>query len=152
MSFYGFARARVRCHVASECRQLSFARLCIPDWPMHLEFVCIPNCDSLGLGGRRGWQSPSTLLVVPAFDRRSHRISALPICDAMRASSRSNDCSDLFQNLTSKPLRFGSKLPSLVIRESEPAITDLLPQNAILFDEVLDDVLLPLVQPAAQSK
>ena len=36
----------------------------------------------------------------------------------------------------------------LMVRKSQPLITNLLSQNAILLDDVLDDVLLPLVQPA----
>jgi hypothetical protein len=34
------------------------------------------------------------------------------------------------------------------IGESEPTITDLLPQNAVFLNEILDHVLLPLIQPA----
>ena len=61
---------------------------------------------------------------------------------------RSDDCGDLRQNLTSEPLRFGGKSTPLVVRKTEPTITELFPQNAIFLYEVLDHVLLPLVQPA----
>jgi hypothetical protein len=47
-----------------------------------------------------------------------------------------------------RPARFRGKPTSLVVRESEPPVTNLLPQNAILLNEVLDDVLLPLIHPA----
>ena len=39
----------------------------------------------------------------------------------------------------------------LMVRKSQPLITNLLSQNAVLLDEVLDDVLLPLVQPTGDG-
>ena len=64
---------------------------------------------------------------------------------------RSNDRGNLFQNLTSKTFRFRGKPATLVVRKSQPLITNLLSQNAVLLDEVLDDVLLPLVQPTGDG-
>ena len=63
-------------------------------------------------------------------------------------SFRSDDCGDLRENLTSEPFGFDGKPTSLVVRKTEPTITELFPQNAIFLYEVLDHVLLPLVQPA----
>jgi hypothetical protein len=45
-------------------------------------------------------------------------------------------------------LTVGRKPTALVIGETEPTITDLLPQNAIFLNEVLDHVPLPMIQPA----
>jgi len=64
---------------------------------------------------------------------------------------RSNDRGNLFQNLTSKTFRFRGKPATLVVRKSQPLITNLLSQNAVLLDEVLDDVLLPLVEPTGDG-
>lgn len=63
----------------------------------------------------------------------------------------SDDCGHLCQNLASESLGFRGKPTSLVIGESEPTISDLLPQNAIFLNKVLDHVLLPLIQPACNG-
>src|SRR5262245_53543074 len=63
----------------------------------------------------------------------------------------SDDCGDLFENPPAEPFGFGGKPPPLAIRKSKAATCELLPENTILLDEILDDMLLPLVHPTGHG-
>ena len=65
---------------------------------------------------------------------------------------RSHDCGDLIENPPAKPFGFGGKPPPLAIRKSKAATSELLPENTILLHKILDDLLLPLVQPTGNEK
>jgi hypothetical protein len=87
-----------------------------------------------------------------AFEGRCRRISAqsasaMP-CQQCR---RSHDCGDLIENPPAKPFGFGGKPPPLAIRKSKAATSELLPENTILLDKILDDLLLPLVHPTGNG-
>jgi len=64
---------------------------------------------------------------------------------------RSHDCGDLIENPPAKPFGFGGKPPPLAIRKSKAATSELLPENTILLDKILDDLLLALVHPTGNG-
>jgi hypothetical protein len=57
----------------------------------------------------------------------------------------SDDGDHLCQDVPAQFFGFRGKSTSLIIGESKPSKTDLLPENAIFLDQILDDLLLPLV-------
>ena len=65
---------------------------------------------------------------------------------------RRNDRRDLAQGLTAQPVGSRSKLPPVVIGESEAPPTQLPPQESILFDQVRQHVPVLPVQPAGDRE
>jgi len=51
----------------------------------------------------------------------------------------------LCQDVPAQFFGFRGKSPSLIVAESKPSTTDLLPENAIFLDQILYDLWLPLV-------
>jgi hypothetical protein len=62
----------------------------------------------------------------------------------------SDDCGDLAQGFSPEQLSFRGKATALDIAQTEPPSPELLPKNAILFLEVVNDVLLVLIYPASE--
>jgi hypothetical protein len=67
-------------------------------------------------------------------------------------SFRRGDRRDFVQRLAIKPFRFGRQPPSLVIVKLQTPITHLFSKDAILLDEVYDDLLLMAAHPSADGK
>ena len=61
---------------------------------------------------------------------------------------RRDDCRDLFQDFSAELLRPCCKTATLVVSESHPPVPNLFSKDAVLFDEIFDDVMLVLVHPA----
>lgn len=62
-----------------------------------------------------------------------------------------HDGADLVEQLPAEGLAPNREAPSLVVDESEPAITELLHENAVFFAQVLNEVLLPLSDRAGDD-
>ena len=60
------------------------------------------------------------------------------------------DRRDVPQGCTSDSVRSRSEPTAIVVRETQPTATKLTPQQAVLFDEVRNDLALSAVQPAGQ--
>ena len=63
---------------------------------------------------------------------------------------RSRDCCDVPQGRTAGSVHSHGKPTAIVIRETQPTVTKLTPQEPVLFDRIRDDFPLPVLQPAAQ--
>jgi hypothetical protein len=57
----------------------------------------------------------------------------------------SDDCGDLIENRLAEAFGFSGKPMPLAIRKSKAPTSELLSENTILLDEILHDMLLPLV-------
>jgi len=60
---------------------------------------------------------------------------------------RSYDCRDLGENFSAELFCSQGKAATLTVGESHSSVADLLPQNAIFLNQVIDDLVLPLVHP-----
>ena len=56
-----------------------------------------------------------------------------------------DDGGHLCQDLPAQFFGCRGKPPSLIVGKSKPSTTDLLPENTIFLNQILDDLLLPLV-------
>ena len=63
---------------------------------------------------------------------------------------RSNDRGHIGKRLVAQLLGPNRQTAVLLVIESQPPITELLPQDPILFAEIVNDVLLLLVEPAGE--
>ena len=62
-----------------------------------------------------------------------------------------DDCGYLCEDFPAQLLRLGSKSSPLIIRKAESPTADLLPHNAIFFDQIINDLVLSLVQPTRKG-
>src|SRR5499426_2502658 len=58
-----------------------------------------------------------------------------------------DDCRYLTQDFPAEPFGFHCQPATLIIGKTHAAVADLLPQNTIFFNEIFDDLLLPLIHP-----
>ena len=56
------------------------------------------------------------------------------------------------KHLAAQGLSLGGPAPALVVGEPQPLALELLAENAVLFAQVRDDILLLLIQPTGQCK
>jgi hypothetical protein len=57
---------------------------------------------------------------------------------------------DMPQDLATKQLALRDQAAALVVGQADASFPDLLPQDAVFFLEVINDVLLVLVDPAGE--
>src|SRR5438105_3101363 len=62
-----------------------------------------------------------------------------------------DDCGYLCEDFPVQLLRLGRKSSPLIIRKAESPTADLLPHNAIFFDQIINDLVLSLVQPTRKG-
>ena len=67
-------------------------------------------------------------------------------------SVRGDDGGDFLKRLTAKDLAFDGKASSLVIVEENTFFAQLLLEDLVLRDEIFDDALLFLIDPASQGE
>lgn len=70
----------------------------------------------------------------------------MPGQDGVETDDRRN----LAQDLPPEQPALGGRTPALMVRQAEPSSPELLPQNAVLFLEVVNDVLLVQIDPAGK--
>jgi hypothetical protein len=65
---------------------------------------------------------------------------------------RCDDPSDLLEDLPSEHFAFHSQAAALVVVQANPAPSELFAENAVLFLEVVDHMLLSAVDPAGEHQ
>ena len=63
-----------------------------------------------------------------------------------------DDCRDLCQDPTAEALTDGGETPALIVAQPQPLAAQLPFQYAVLFSQELDDIALPVLQPAGQGR
>jgi len=79
-------------------------------------------------------------------------LSANQISVPRQQSFRRGDGRHLLQRFPAQLFRFGRQSPSLVIVELQTPITHLLPKDAILLDQICDNLLLMSAHPSSDGK
>jgi hypothetical protein len=65
---------------------------------------------------------------------------------------RGHDAGQLLEPLPAEDFAFDSQPPAPVVAEQDSLLSELLPEDSILSQEVLDGVLLSAVDPAAEDQ
>src|SRR5262249_6137616 len=64
---------------------------------------------------------------------------------------RRHDCRDLHQDFPAEPFGFHCQPATLIIGKTHATVADLLPHHTIFFNEIFDDLLLPLIHPTGDG-
>src|SRR3989442_15831116 len=141
-----------RCRVFSECS----GPCCVPDRaevgqgslypPIAPRAILFSHADSQSSNFRARW-SPAPRLAPTASVLSANQISV-----PRQQSFRRGDGRHLLQRFPAQLFRFGRQSPSLVIVEVQTPITHLLPKDAILLDQICDNLLLMSAHPSSDGK
>src|SRR5438876_12505 len=143
-----------RCRVFSECS----GPCCVPDrgrgWPRLLVYADSPTSDSLQPCGQPKQQFPGALESGPEVGAYcQHAFGQSDQISVPRQQSfRRGDGRHLLQRFPAQLFRCGRQSPSLVIVELQTPITHLLPKDAILLDQICDNLLLMSAHPSSDGK
>src|SRR6267378_3182056 len=141
-----------RCRVFSECS----GPCCVPDrgrgWPRLLvsadspRAILFSHADSQSSNFRARWSS------APRLAPTASVLSANQISVPRQQSFRRGHGRHLLQRFPAQLFRFGRQSPSLVIVELQTPITHLLPKDAILLDQICDNLLLISAHPSSDGE
>src|SRR2546425_1708018 len=131
---------RVVCQIVAEVGQGSLYP------PIAPRAILFSHADSQSSNFRARW-SPA-----PRLARTASVLSANQISVPRQQSFRRGDGRHLLQRFPAQLFRFGRQSLSLVIVDLQTPITHLLPKDAILLDQICDNLLLMSAHPSSDGK
>src|SRR2546422_1279593 len=121
-------------------------------WQGLLESADSPTSDSLQPCGQPKQQFPGALEFGPEVGAYCQRAFGQPDFGATSTEFPARRWSPLASTFPAQLFRFGRQSPSLVIVELQTPITHLLPKDAILLDQICDNLLLMSAHPSSDGK
>src|SRR6267143_6810758 len=131
---------RVVCQIVTQVGQCSLYPSIAPGT------ILLSHADSQSSNFRARWSS------APRLAPTASVLSANQISVPRQQSFRRGDGRHLLQRFPAQLFRFGRQSPSLVIVELQTPITHLLPKDAILLDQICDNLLLMSAHPSSDGK
>src|SRR5947209_9320528 len=116
----------------------------------HPGFWCNPSADSPPPSARSGVGSPRPRSDGPIVSWRTSTCARSAV-DASAESYRASQSSPPAQQTTPEMSPPPRQTAPLLVAESESSARELTPEDAILLDQIGDDVLLLVIQPVGQG-